>query len=299
MKTNSFRRFCSLILIALLGVSSCDFIDSDVEPPTRVTFPSYQQIYTGGRNTYFINGTFLQGDFVDFTGTLTMTWNNVTINDRLNSIPNAPFVKFTTEETIGVVTNTATQYIIQSEDAGSADRGSVFLHAFDSGDPANIYWIDTDANLENSENIQVLFSPFQPDLITAGEKGQTRRFDFDVMDNCDAAGTPCIQIATVNGSFTVVDEALTPVSTNLGDFEAYRIDYDFTITPATLIEGTGSALTTLIDFRASCAAPNFDQTLITVQGSMWINPDVGPVMIQNSCNGDTYTARLTNTNFLF
>lgn len=280
-------------------MSSCDFLDSDVELPTKVTFPSYQQVYSGGRNTYFIEGTFLQGDFVDVTGTLTMTWNNVAINDRLNSRPNAPFVKFTTEETIGVVTNTATQYIIQSEDAGSADLGSVFLHAFDSGNPANIYWIDTDANLENSENIQVLFSPFQPNLITAGEKGETRQFDFDVMNNCNTAGIPCIQIATVNGSFTVVDEALTIVSTDLGDFEAYRINYDFTITPATPIEGTQSALVALIDFRASCAAPNFDQTIITVAGSTWINPDVGPVMVQNNCNGLTYIARLTGTNFLF
>jgi len=285
-----------LIPITVLGsLSSCNFINDDKTEPVRIDFPSFQEVYPdGAQNKYSVLVT--AGTGTNLIGTLTMDWDNASINDPLNS--NAPInvVKFTTTEDIpGLNTSTTTQYITQSA-ASNADAGSITLVAFYDGigtPAADKNWIDIGGNFNNRETIQTLFSPFQPDSATAGEKGAVRPYDFKVTGNC-TTNVSCQEIANVSGTFTVVDQPLRIVSTTLGDFEAYLVSYTINV-PSSII---GAGLTSLIDFRTSCISGDTTQAVI-VSGTMLINPRIGPVQISNACNSVSYTATLSNTTMSF
>ena len=284
------------IIVASISLLSCDFIDDDkVTPPIAINFPSYQVIYGQHRNRYAIVAPeFLIG------GGLAMEWSPdktfLPLTDPFTSAPTAlPLVKFYTEVTLGGVPTFVTQYITQS--TAAADEGSMFLHAFDDPSSPIEYWVAGNLSLTAPVgNVQTIFSPYQIDAATSGEKGVTHRNSYTVMGTCIPGGA-CQPVANVIEEFTIIDQPLQVIPTALGEFETYRIDYSIVINPT-----NAPQLTSVLDYRTTCSAGDLTQ-LVTAIGTLWIHPDIGLVKIQNQCSSGSvvtgYTAVLSFTNLTF
>jgi hypothetical protein len=287
--------FVATIIVASIGLLSCDFIDDDkVTPPIAVSFPSYQVIYGQHRNRYAIVAPeSLIG------GGLAMEWspNNtfLPLTDPFTSAPTTlPLTKFFTEVTLGGVPTFVTQYITQS--TAAADEGSMFLHAFDDNtvSPTD-YWVAGDPLLNKLGFEQTIYSPYQVEAAISGEKGVVRANNYIIMGNC--APGACLEVANVVEEFTVIDQPLQVIPTALGEFETYRIDYSIVINPT-----NAPQLTSVLDYRTTCSAGDLTQ-LVTATGTLWVHPDIGPVKIQNQCSSGSvvtgYTAVLSFTNLTF
>ncbi len=282
-------------IVASIGLLSCDFIDDEkIVPPNVVTFPSYQAIYGQHRNRYAIVApeSLIGGGVV-------MEWNPdktfIPLTDPFTSAPTTlPLVKLTTEVTLGGVPTFVTQYITQS--TAVADEGSMFLHAFDDPSSPIEYWVAGNPSLiAPVGNVQTIFSPYQIEATTSGEKGVLRSYNYTVMGNCTP--TVCQAVANVIEEFTVIDQPLQVIPTALGDFETYRIDYSIFISPT-----NAPQLTSVLDYRTTCSSSDLTQSVNAI-GTMWVHPDIGPVKIQNQCSSGTvvtgYTAVLSFTNLNF
>ena len=290
--------FVATIIVASISLLSCDFIDDDkVTPPIAVSFPSYQTIYgNGDRNRYVIESP--------IAGEIVMVWERNTFLPLTDPFTSAqtdlPLVKFTGTVTLGGVATSVTQYITQSTDP--ADEGSMFLHAFDDPLSPIEYWVAGDSSRSSLGSVQTIFSPYQIDAATSGEKDVTHTNDYTVMGSCTP--TVCQAVANVSESFTVINQPLQVITIPaLGEFETYRIIYSITVSPTNV-----PLLTSVLDYRTTCGVSDLTQTIIAT-GTLWVHPDIGPVRIQNQCSSvavdpiDTittgYSAVLSFTSKLF
>lgn len=297
MKKNVF--YPGFVLLALtLSLTACDFLDNENSAAIVIGFPSALRTYLDNDQiTYTLadGNVTIGGNSTTFNGTLTMDWDNTVLTDVLNAT-SVPLVQFNTTEVIDAASISATQFITQPAVA-AVDEGSVTLHAFRDAF-GNDFWVDTNDDFTTNEAYKILFSPFQADINTAGQKGIVQPFNFKVMGNCNA--TICEHVATVTGSFTVADEQLQLVTVPAGKFETYKINYNYIVTPI-----IGVIDPPVIDFRSSCVAADTKQTA-TVLGDMNIFPNIGPVRISNRCSSTgaglsfkSYTALLTKTTISF
>ena len=290
-----FSKFAATGIMASIGLLSCDFIDDEeTVPPITVNFPSYQAIYGQHRNRYAIVApeSLIGGGVV-------MEWNPnntfIPLTDPFTAAPTTlPLVKLTTEVTLRGVPYFVTQYITQS--TATADEGSMFLHAFDDTGSATDYWVAGNPPLLDSLGfIQTIFSPYQDDAATSGEKGVIHSNSYTVMGNCTPA--VCQSVANVIEEFTVIDQPLQVIPTALGEFETYRIDYSIFISPT-----NAPLLTSVLDYRTTCSFGDLTQT-VNATGTVWVHPDIGPIKIQNQCSSGSvvtgYTAVLSFTNLIF
>jgi len=297
-----------MLLLSGIALISCSLIDDEKTDPNRITFPSFQKIYTqGNKNTYSVRVTLSGSGQSSLFGSLTMDWDNASLAHPLQSSASQILVvKFKTVETIGSSVVTATQYITQSI-LGATDQGSILVHAFDTNIPLSSTknWVEIGGSLISLGNIQSLYSPYQPagadmlpnDIANAGEKGRVRAYNFDIMGGC-VLDNACFNLGTVTSStFTVVDRPLRITSTALGDFETYEVSYAMTLSP------NGTGFDSVIDFRLGCASIDFEK-IVTVSGNMFVNPDIGLILMTNTCNNagngsTTSIYELTNTNYSF
>ena len=212
-----FSKFAVTGIMASIGLLSCDFIDDEKSvPPIVVNFPSYQAIYGQHRNRYAIVApeSLIGGGVV-------MEWNPantfIPLIDPFTAAPTTlPLVKLTTEVTLGGVPTFVTQYITQST-APSADEGSMFLHAFDETGSLTDYWVSGNPPLSSLGFTQTIFSPYQIDAATSGEKGVIHSNSYTVMGNCTP--TVCQALANVLEDLTIIDHGIQVIPTAVGEIE--------------------------------------------------------------------------------
>lgn len=297
--TSGISRFVIVVCFASL-LSSCDLVDSNGSTPQLITFPSKQVIFSGHSNDYvFINANSTVSDIngivsESFTGSLTMDWEDRVIGNPFINSNGIPLVRFYTAETFGTITNNITQYITQAP-VGSVDEGSLFLHAMGTNltNTLSDYWTTDSTTLgpyteADRASIQMLFSPFETNEGTVNNL-------YKLFDSCNVVN--CQRIADVVETLIIGgQDQLQIISTPLGDFEAYRIDYTYNITPV-----IGVTLSSVLDFRVGCHSEDLSSP-VSSTGTLFINPDVGLVRIDSRCTINnvirSYTAVLERTTII-
>ena len=292
------RRLTNVLFLALISSSltSC-FVSSDSGKTYELVQPTFQHVYLDNEYIrYNFTGDRIIGGSTG-SGALETVWKIAgNVNDPLN--PGTLLPPFTTAlSTLSIAGEediSSIQYLTQSQSTDSTDYGSIFLHAFDGQPPG--FWIDTNNDPSNLEKVQTLWSPFQDDSQGIDVIGQQRSVSFTIMSGCTPPRCTNANVAQYSETYKVTGITTNPISTLLGDFNAYQVDYNGTITASNI------TLAALVDIRAACAIHS-TATQVTFSGSAYIYPTIGPIMIDNHCNsgGATFNTRsyISATNISF
>lgn len=265
----------------------------------------------------YVNGDFISMQYESYlvggspqtpSSGITMSWQDSILPLPFN-LGSRNVLRFVFQEPGG----SAVQYITQDTD------GSIFLHAFEGvgsavpGSQTHTFWPNKTLSLTAPtppSPLQVFWSPIANGI--GIDRAAGGALDYYIMGECNSSS--CNQVGNMqafqpSGNQTGVgfevtgsptSGAIQQVTTPLGNFETYKIQYAGTLA----VTNFPSFNTTIgFDYRALCLHPGQNGT-VAFEGEIWIYPPIGPVKIRNYCVPSVgtsigYTAQITGTNLPF